>query len=121
MLSESLGKSVQNILCIHVLLELKNGFISKIFSCKSDFMLTPRPDSSAKNQSMLFVEQQQFKLRYLLLKPLPVQPLQWERDELMQPRYRHALKLAQREKYHDFLNNFSHTGMCTILFTAIQE
>jgi len=80
---ESLGKSVQNILCTHVRSQLNNGFISKIFSCKSDFTLTSRPGSTAKNQSTLFMKQLQFKLRYLLLKPLPVQPLQWERDELV--------------------------------------
>jgi len=54
---ESLGKSVQNILCTHVLLQLKNGFISKIFTCKSDFTLTSRPGSTAKTQSTLFMEQ----------------------------------------------------------------
>lgn len=80
---ESLDKNVQNILCTHVLLQLKNGFISKIFSCKSDFTLTSRTCSTAKNQSTLFMEQWQFKLRYLLLKPLPAQPLQWGRDKLM--------------------------------------
>jgi hypothetical protein len=59
------------------------GFTSKIFSCKSEFTLTSRPGSTAKNQTTLFMEQQQFKLRYLLLKPLAVQPLQWEREELV--------------------------------------
>ena len=54
---ESLGKNVHNILRTHVHLQLKNGFISKIFSCKSDFTLTSKTGSTEKNQSMLFMEQ----------------------------------------------------------------